>query len=154
MTKPLDGIRVIEIATYVFAPASAAVLSDWGADVIKIEHPVVSDPVRTVAAWGVPSSVRGIGFAFEVANRGKRSLALDIADPEGYELLLRLVDTADVFVTNFLPSTRVKLRIEPSDIMGRNPSIVYARASGQGTRGPGAALPGFDAMTYWARSGA
>src|SRR3954453_6967004 len=122
MTKPLDGVRVVDISTFVFGPATSAVLADWGADVIKIEHPVGGDPARNVSGWGVPSSVDGIGYIFESNNRGKRALALDVAAPEGYDVLLRLLDTADVFVTNFLPPTRRKLRIDPDDVLGRNPA--------------------------------
>ncbi len=154
MTKPLGGIRVIEVGSFVFGPATAVVLSDWGAEIIKIEHPTAGDPVRNVRAWGMPNSVDGVKFVFEFSNRGKRDLALDIGRPEGHEVLMRLVDTADVFVTNFLPVTRRKLRIDADDIRGRNRSIIYGRASGQGVRGPQAEEPGFDAMTYWARSGA
>jgi len=153
MTMPLEGVRVVDLTTYAFGPVTAAVLSDCGADVIKIEHPVGGDPARSIAAWGIPASVDGVSFNYEFNNRGKRSLALDIAHAEGHEILMRLVERADVFVTNLLPESRKKLRIETEDLSARNPSIVYARASGQGVHGPQAAMPGFDAMTYWARGG-
>jgi crotonobetainyl-CoA:carnitine CoA-transferase CaiB-like acyl-CoA transferase len=154
MTKPLDGIRVLEMATFVFGPSTSAVLADWGAEVVKIEHPVGGDPVRKVAAWGVPANVDGVRYIYEFNNRGKHSVSLDVSQPDGYEVFLRLVDSSDVFLTNFLASTRRKLKIEPADLMARNPRIVYARATGQGVRGPQAEGSGFDAMTYWARSGA
>jgi crotonobetainyl-CoA:carnitine CoA-transferase CaiB-like acyl-CoA transferase len=154
MTKPLEGIRVIDVGSFVFGPATSVVLADWGAEVIKIEHPRGGDPVRGVRAWGVPNSVDGVKFVFEFSNRGKKDLALDIGSPGGYDILMRLVDSADVFITNFLPTTRRKLGIDADDIRRRKPSIVYGRATGQGTRGPQAEDPGFDAMTYWARSGA
>jgi crotonobetainyl-CoA:carnitine CoA-transferase CaiB-like acyl-CoA transferase len=154
MTKPLAGIRVLDVGSFVFGPVTSVILGDWGAEVIKIEPPRSGDPVRNVSAWGVPACVDGVRYVYEFSNRGKKDLGLDIGRPEGREVLLRLVDSADVFVTNFLPVTRRKLRIDPKDIMARNPSIVYGRASGQGTRGPQAEDPGFDAMTYWARSGA
>lgn len=154
MTKPLEGVRVLEMGTFVFAPATTAVLADWGAEVVKIEHPTGGDPARNIAAWGVPAKVDGVGYVFEFSNRNKRAVALDVTQPEGYEVLLRLVDTTDVFVTNLLPTTQRNLQIQPDDLLDRNPSIIYARASGQGVRGPRAETAGFDAMTYWARSGA
>ncbi len=154
MSGPLSGVKVLEMGTFVFAPAAGAVLSEWGADVVKIEHPLVGDPARNTSGWGVPTIVDGVGFIFEFNNRGKRSIALDVARPEGYEVFLQLVDEADVFLTNFLPVTRRKLGIDIEDVMARNPAIVFALASGQGLRGPQAEMGGFDAMTYWARSGA
>jgi crotonobetainyl-CoA:carnitine CoA-transferase CaiB-like acyl-CoA transferase len=130
------------------------ILTDWGAEVLKIEHPVFGDPQRNITAWGVPAQVDGVTHLFEVANRGKQSMGLDISQPEGHDILMRLVDESDVFVTNFLPPARRKLRIEPEDILGRNPRIVYARGSAQGPRGDDAERGGFDAISYWGKSGA
>jgi crotonobetainyl-CoA:carnitine CoA-transferase CaiB-like acyl-CoA transferase len=154
MTGPLDGVRVLEVAIYAFAPSAAAILADWGAAVLKVEHPVTGDPGRNTAAWGVPAEVNGVSHLWEVANRGKRAMTLDIATPEGHEILMRLVEESDVFITNFLPAARRKLGIEPEDVLGRNPRIVYARASAQGPRGEMAERGGFDGVTYWTRSGA
>jgi crotonobetainyl-CoA:carnitine CoA-transferase CaiB-like acyl-CoA transferase len=154
MTAPLEGVRVLEVAIYAFVPSAAAILADWGADVLKVEHPVTGDPGRMTAAWGVPADVNGISHLWEVPNRGKRAMTLDLATPEGKEILLRLVDESDVFVTNFLPAARRKLGIEPEDIMARNPLIIYARGSAQGPRGDMAERGGFDGVTYWTRSGA
>jgi crotonobetainyl-CoA:carnitine CoA-transferase CaiB-like acyl-CoA transferase len=151
---PLDGVRVLEVASYVFVPAAAAVLADWGADVLKVEHPTVGDPARNTAAWGVPARVNGVSHLFEVGNRGKRAIGLDISTPEGRDILMTLVDDVDVFLTNLLPRARGKLGIEPEDVMARNPRIVYGRGSAQGPRGPLAARGGFDGITYWGRSGA
>lgn len=151
---PLDGVRVLEVASYVFVPAAAAVLADWGADVLKVEHPAYGDPARNTAAWGVPAQVHGVSHLFEVGNRGKRAIGLDIAKPEGREILLSLVEDVDVFLTNLLPAARRKLGIEPDDIMARNPRVVYGRGSAQGPRGPLAGRGGFDGITYWGRSGA
>jgi crotonobetainyl-CoA:carnitine CoA-transferase CaiB-like acyl-CoA transferase len=145
---------VLEVASFVFVPASGAILADWGADVLKIEHPAWGDPVRQVAAWGVPARVNGVSHLFEVGNRGKRALGLDINTDEGRDILMSLVDTADVFLTNLLPAARTKLGIEPEDVMGRNPLIIYGRGTAQGPRGPLAARGGFDGITYWGRSGA
>lgn len=154
MTGPLDGVRVLEVAIYAFAPSAAAILADWGADVLKVEHPVTGDPGRNTAAWGVPAEVNGVSHLWEVANRGKRAMTLDIAKPEGLEILMRLVDESDVFITNFLPAARRKLGIEPEDILGRNPRIIYARGSAQGPRGDMAERGGFDGITYWTHTGA
>jgi crotonobetainyl-CoA:carnitine CoA-transferase CaiB-like acyl-CoA transferase len=154
MTKPLDGVRVVEIGSFVFGPVTSAVLADCGADVVKVEHPMGGDPVRRAAAWGVPAKVDDIAYIFEFSNRGKRSVALDVAHPDGYEVFLRLIDTADVFLSNFLAATRHKLRVAPEDLLARNPRLVYARASGRGPRGPRSDLGGFDALNYWVQSGA
>lgn len=154
MTKPLDGVRVIELASYVFVPAAAAILGDWGAEVVKIEHPRFGDPARHTAAWGVPAEVNGVSHLWEAVNRGKRTVSLDVARPEGRELLMQLVEGSDVFLTNFLPAARRKLGIEPDDVMARNPRIVYGRGSANGPSGAEADRGGFDGVTYWGRSGA
>jgi crotonobetainyl-CoA:carnitine CoA-transferase CaiB-like acyl-CoA transferase len=154
MTSPMEGVRVLEVAIYAFAPSAAAILADWGADVLKIEHPLLRDPGRSTAAWGVPAEVNGVSHLFEAVNRGKRAMAIDIAAPEGRDILMQLVDESDVFVTNFLPAARRKLGIEPEDIQGRNPRIIYARGSAQGPRGDLSERGGFDGVTYWTRSGA
>jgi crotonobetainyl-CoA:carnitine CoA-transferase CaiB-like acyl-CoA transferase len=150
----LKGVKVLEVAIFAFAPSAGVILTDWGAEVLKIEHATAGDPQRDIAAWGVPAQVDGIAHLFEVANRGKRSMGLDISTPEGHAILMRLVDEIDVFVTNFLPAARRKLRIEPEDVLGRNPRVVYARGSAQGPRGESAERGGFDSISYWGRSGA
>jgi crotonobetainyl-CoA:carnitine CoA-transferase CaiB-like acyl-CoA transferase len=148
----MEGVRVIEVAAWTFVPAAGGVLADWGADVIKVEHPVGGDPQRNLAAGGIiPGS--SINFIIEVPNRGKRSIGLDLATDQGRAVLYELVAHADVFLTNFLPDARQRLRIDVADIQGVNPSIVYARGSGYGARGPDATSGGYDATAYWARSG-
>lgn len=154
MPGPMEGVRVLEAAIYAFAPSAAAILADWGADVLKIEHPVLADPGRNTAAWGVPADVNGVSHLWEVTNRGKRAMGLDLNSEEGKEIFWQLIDQSDVFITNFLPAARRKLGIEPADVMARNPRIVYARASAQGPKGPMAERGGFDGVTYWTRSGA
>jgi crotonobetainyl-CoA:carnitine CoA-transferase CaiB-like acyl-CoA transferase len=151
-TKPMDGVRVIEVAAWTFVPAAGGVLADWGADVIKIEHPLGGDPQRNLAAGGIIPGA-SVNFIIEVPNRGKRSLGLDLGTDEGRTLLYELVAHADVFLTNFLPDARQRLRIDVEDIQAVNPSIVYARGSGYGARGPDAGSGGYDATAYWARSG-
>lgn len=151
---PLSGVKVLEVAMYIFGPAAAAVLGDWGADVVKIEHPTRADPVRSTAAWGFPSSMQGLSYLWEVANRGKRAIAVDVGRPEGRAIVLRLAEEVDVFVTSLLPATRRKLGIDADDLLAVNPRLVYARASAAGPLGPEAEAGGFDGITYWARSGA
>ncbi|MDA4108130.1 CaiB/BaiF CoA transferase family protein [Mycolicibacterium holsaticum] len=153
MTKVLQGVRVLEVALYGFVPAAASALSDWGADVVKIEHPETGDPIRGLAAFGVKPGDGGVTMLWEVLNRGKRCAGIDIAHPDGYAALMSLVDHADVFVTNFLGPARQRLRIDAEHIRARNPSIVYARGTGHGVRGPDADRGGFDGISYWARSG-
>ncbi|WP_448638487.1 CaiB/BaiF CoA transferase family protein [Geodermatophilus sp. URMC 63] len=152
--KVLDGVRVVELASYLFVPAAGAILADWGADVVKIEHPEHPDPQRALVIADM--SVGGEAFEplMQQANRGKRSVGLDGSTPEGYEILRNLVAGADVFLTNLLPESRTRLRVDVDDIRSMNPSIVYVRGSGYGPAGPERSMPGFDGTTYWARGGA
>jgi crotonobetainyl-CoA:carnitine CoA-transferase CaiB-like acyl-CoA transferase len=150
----MDGVRVLEVAIYGFVPSAGAVLADWGARVVKIEHPVTGDPMRGLAAWGVAPGTGGVTHLWELFNRGKESVGIDLTDPEGLDLLMRLVDDADVFLTNFLGPARRRLGIDVEDIRARNPRIVYGRGTGYGARGPDADAGGFDGISYWARSGA
>jgi crotonobetainyl-CoA:carnitine CoA-transferase CaiB-like acyl-CoA transferase len=153
MTKPMEGVRVLEVAMFGFVPSAAGILSDWGADVIKVEHPEGGDPVRRISAWGVEPGAGGMTYLWEVFNRGKRSVTIDIRNPDGRELLLSLAERADVFLTNFLPPARRKLGIEAEDLLARNPRIIYARGSAHGSKGPDAEKGGFDGLTYWAGAG-
>src|ERR687891_2782052 len=108
MSDLLAGVRVIEVAAWTFVPAAGAVLADWGADVIKVEHPRTGDPQRGLAAGGLlPNS--GVNFMIEIPNRGKRSVGIDLGTDAGRELLYQLVADADVFLTNFLPDVRRRL---------------------------------------------
>ena len=153
MDRVLHGIRVVEVAQWWFVPAAGAVLADWGADVIKIEHPVSGDPQRGLVTSGLVPSTGGINFMVEQSNRGKRSVGIDLAHPRGLELLHRLVETADVFLTNFLPAARRRLRIDVDDIRRINPRVIYVRGHGQGNRGPDRERGGYDAASFWCRGG-
>lgn len=154
MSRPLDGVRVIEVSSWMFVPSGGAVLVDWGADVLKIEHPVTGDPQRGLVTSGlVPGGGSGVNFMMEQPNRGKRSVGIDIEHPDGHEALMRLVEKADVFLTNYMPKVRRKLKIDVDDIRARNPNIVVARGTGQGTKGPDAEKGGFDGASFWARGG-
>jgi crotonobetainyl-CoA:carnitine CoA-transferase CaiB-like acyl-CoA transferase len=153
MEQVLSGVRIVEVAQWWFVPSAGAVLADWGADVIKIEHPVTGDPQRGLVTSGFFPDTGGVNFMMEQSNRGKRSVGIDLANPQGRQALLRLVETADVFLTNFLPQARRKLRIEVEDIRAVNPKIVYVRGHGQGARGPDAEKGGYDAASFWSRGG-
>ncbi len=152
MALALEGIRVLEVAQWWFVPSAGAVLSDWGADVIKIEHPTFGDPQRGLITSGmVPSA--SVNYMIDQPNRGKRSVGLDLKSPGGVEILYRLAETSDVFLTSFLPSARQKLEIDVEHIRARNPNIVYVRGSGQGTRGPDSDKAGYDGTSFWCRGG-
>jgi len=154
MATALDGIRVLEVASWTFVPAAGAVLADWGADVIKVEHPVTGDPQRGLIAMGlIPGGDSAVNYIIEQPNRGKRSVGLDISTERGLELLYRLAAESDVFLTSFLPEVRQRLEIDVEHIQAVNPRIVYARGTGQGPRGPDAGKGGYDGAVYWGRGG-
>lgn len=150
----LEGVRVLDVSMYMFAPACAAVLADWGADVIKVVPPKVADPMmgRTVIA-GLPDVGPGVAFMWEIANRGKRCVAIDLTTEAGRDLLHDLVRQSDVFVTNLLPDARRRFGIEADDLQAIRPDLIYARASGHGPLGPEADAGGFDHTDFWARTG-
>jgi crotonobetainyl-CoA:carnitine CoA-transferase CaiB-like acyl-CoA transferase len=154
MTQLLNDIKIVEVAIYGFVPSAAAALSDWGAQVIKVEHPETGDPVHGLSAYGINPGDGGVTPLWEVFNRGKQSVGIDIATGEGLELLMKLVDEADVFLTNFMGSARKRLGIDVDAIMARNPRIIYGRGTGHGPIGPDAEKGGFDAVSYWSRPGA
>ena len=153
MARILEGVRVVEVAQWWFVPSGGAVLADWGADVVKIEHPVTGDPQRGLVTSGFFPPTGGVNFMMEQSNRGKRSVGIDLANPRGREVLMKLVSTADVFLTNFLPAARRRLMIDVDDIRRVNPKIVYARGHGQGPKGPDAEKGGYDAASFWCRGG-
>lgn len=153
MQQVMKGIRVLEVAQYTFVPSAGAVLADWGADVIKIEHPVTGDGQRGLIQVGGRDNTAQINFLMEHANRGKRSIGLDVGKPEGLDLLYAIAKTSDVFLTSFLPGSRQRLKIDLEHIRAVNPKIIYARGSAHGERGPESHRGGYDSTDYWARSG-
>jgi crotonobetainyl-CoA:carnitine CoA-transferase CaiB-like acyl-CoA transferase len=153
MTGPLDGVRVLEVASHVFVPMSGAVLAEWGADVIKVEHPETGDPYRGLVTAGLHKVYGGVDVQFQAANRGKRSVGIDLKDADGRRVLSRLLGTADVFVTNLRAQAVERLNIDVEDVRAENPSLIYVRATAFGARGPDAGQGGYDAGAYWARSG-
>lgn len=153
MSAPLTGVRVVEVASHVFVPMAGAVLAEWGADVLKIEHPVTGDPYRGLVTAGLHKVHHGADVQFQAANRGKRSLGVDLKHAGGRALLSRLLVSADVFVTNLRPSGRRSLRIGVEDVRADNPALIYVTGSAFGPEGPDADRGGYDAGAYWARTG-
>jgi crotonobetainyl-CoA:carnitine CoA-transferase CaiB-like acyl-CoA transferase len=153
MEPLLEHIRVVEVAQWGFVPSCGAVLADWGADVIKIEHPQHGDPMRGLMAGGLIVQTGDYNYMIEQMNRGKRGLGLDLAKHEGREVMLKLIERSDVFLTSFLEPARERLGITYDDLSKVNPALIYARGHGQGQRGPDADQAGFDAVSYWSRSG-
>ncbi len=151
MTAPLDGVRVIEVSNWVAGPAAAAILADLGADVIKVEPPE-GDALRAF-------SLRALGYdvdlntAFQMDNRGKRSIVVDFEQPGAADVMRRLAGAADVFLTNLTQPRRERYRVTYDDLRAANPRLVYTSLTGYGTRGPDAGRPGFDYSAFWARSG-
>jgi crotonobetainyl-CoA:carnitine CoA-transferase CaiB-like acyl-CoA transferase len=150
----MQGIRILEVAEHTFVPASSAILSDWGAEVIKVEPVGRGDAMRALGRTGVIDlGEGGVHVLLEHSNRGKRSIGLDLSSAEGREVLYRLAAVSDVFLTNKLPRVRRDLAIDVDDIRAHNPNIIYVRGSGYGSHGPDADRGGYDILGYWCRSG-
>jgi crotonobetainyl-CoA:carnitine CoA-transferase CaiB-like acyl-CoA transferase len=150
MTAIMKGVRILEVAEHVFVPAASAILSDWGAEVIKIEPVERGDAARGLAA----SAQHGVLALYEHANRGKRSLGLDLSQPDGLAILYKLAGSSDIFLTNKVRRIRDKLKIEVDDIRVHNPDIIYVRGTGNGERGPESDKGSYDLLNFWHRSGA
>jgi crotonobetainyl-CoA:carnitine CoA-transferase CaiB-like acyl-CoA transferase len=147
-----EGLKVLDCASFIAAPAAATVLSDFGASVIKIEPPGSGDPYRNLPNLpGYPQSEHN--FAWLLEARNKRSLALDLSKPDGQAVLHRLAAEADVFITNFPPAVRGRLGISYAELAPLNERLIYASFTGYGEKGEEANKPGFDSNAYWARSG-
>jgi len=146
----LAGLKVIELATYIAAPGAGGVLADWGADVIKVEAPN-GDPIRAFHE-NIGSELEG-NPVFDMDNRGKRGVALDIRKPEGRSALLRLLGTADVFLTNTRPGALKRAQLDWESLHAENPRLIYCSVTGYGLSGPEADRPGFDVAAYWSRAG-
>jgi crotonobetainyl-CoA:carnitine CoA-transferase CaiB-like acyl-CoA transferase len=153
MTAVMQGVRILEVAEHTFVPAASALLADWGAEVVKIEHVERGDAMRGLASSGLAVMGTNVHVLLEHSNRGKQSLGLDLTSAEGIEILYKLAATCDVFLTNKLPSVREKLRIDVDDIWAANPDMIYVRGTGQGERGPEADRGSYDSLAYWCRAG-
>jgi len=152
VSRPLEGIKVLDFSEHGFVPSAAAALGDFGADVVKIER-LSGDAMRSIIGSGMVATKDGYDYLFQLYNRNKRCLALDVEDPTGREVFERAVRWADVYITNQLPRVRRKLHTEPADLFAINPTLVFARGHGQGQRGADAEAGGFDGVSYWARGG-
>jgi crotonobetainyl-CoA:carnitine CoA-transferase CaiB-like acyl-CoA transferase len=147
-----DGVRVVELAQWVFVPVAGALLADWGADVIHIE-PTEGDPYRGLATQGIGTERAGVNLSLALANRGKRSIALDVRSEQGLAVLHRLLESADVFLTNMRPNALTRLGLDAESVTGRYPRLIYARGSGYGARGPDANQAGYDSTAFFSRGG-
>src|ERR1700741_4472101 len=153
MTKVMKGIRVLEVAQHTFVPSAGGILADWGADVIKIEHPVRGVAMRGLLRLGDMTLDPKRNTLMGHPNRGKRSVGVDISTPQGQEIIYDLAKTSDVFLTTYLPKLRQKLNIDVEHIRAANPQIIYARGSAYGDKGPERDVGGFDGTAFWSRSG-
>ena len=147
-----EGVKVVELAQWVFVPVAGALLADWGADVIRIEK-LGGDPYRALATQGIGTDRGGVNLSMALANRGKRSIALDLQREEGRAVLDELLDSADVFLTNLRPGALERLGLGADAVRERFPQLVYARGHGYGVRGPDADQAGYDASAFFARGG-
>ena len=152
MTDIMQGVRILEVAEHTFVPAASAILADWGAEVIKIEHVERGDAMRGLASSGVMPMADGVHVILEHSNRGKKSIGVDLTTEKGLEVVYKLAATCDVFLTNKLPAIRKKLHVEIDDIRAHNPSIIYVAGTGGGERGPDADRGGYDFLSYWCRA--
>src|SRR5271156_1015395 len=146
-----SGLRVVELASFIAGPGAAVILSDFGADVVKVEPP-------TGDTWRIghkipPQPQAKDPYPFHLANRNKRGLSLDLKSPSARQVLERLVKWADVLIVNTPHPARKRLKLEYDDLVDWNPRLIYADVTGFGQKGPDASLPGFDITSYWARSG-
>ena len=146
----LKGLKVVEFASYIAAPGAACILGDWGAEVIKVERPG-GDQMRHAFA-DLKTELKG-NPTFDLDNRGKRAVVLDVGKPEGREALARLAATADVFITNVRPAALKRAGLDEATIRAANPRLVYCQVTGYGLEGPEAHKPGFDVTAFWARAG-
>jgi crotonobetainyl-CoA:carnitine CoA-transferase CaiB-like acyl-CoA transferase len=153
MIKVMQGFRVLELAQFTFVPAAGAILADWGADVIKVEHPARGDTQRGFLNMGGIQVDPERHPLMEHPNRGKRSVGIDVSTRGGQEVIYELAKTSDVFLTNYMPAQRQKHNFDVEHIRAVNPNIVYARGSAYGDKGAERDAGGYDGTAFWTRSG-
>jgi crotonobetainyl-CoA:carnitine CoA-transferase CaiB-like acyl-CoA transferase len=153
MDRPLEGVRVVELAMWVAGPSTSAVLGDWGADVIKLEDPKTGDPIRGFVTRTMGDPNARIRPPFELDNRNKRSVAVDLRRAEGHAFALRLIERADVFVTSLRLDAIERMKLDHATLSAKNPRLIYASINGYGHRGPDRNRPAYDYAAAWARSG-
>src|SRR5579885_1006013 len=152
MDRPLAGFKVVELAMWVAGPSTAAVLADWGADVIKLEDPAGGDPIRAMTTRAMNNPGVQVRPPYELDNRNKRSVAVDVRKPDGREFALRIIDRADVFVTSLRLDALERMKLDYASLSARNPRLIYASLNGYGHRGPDRLRPAYDYAAAWARS--
>ena len=152
MSSMFSGVRVLELAQFVYVPGAGALLADQGAEVIHVEPTGTGDPYRSLRV-GDGREVGTVNLAMEQNNRGKKSIALDLKVPAGRDAFMALIKTADVFMTSVRPDAIARLGLEPEDLWAVQPRLIYARGNGLGFVGGEANKPGFDASAFWARGG-
>lgn len=151
MSGPLNGVKVIEMGVWVAGPAATGLMADWGADVIKVEPPA-GDPQRFVfGALGVADQ-KGVP-PFEIDNRGKRSVVLDLRNEDGLQKMFALLEDADVFVSNVRPAGLARMGLDPDSLTKRFPRLIYGQLTGYGTTGPDVDKAGYDIGAFWSRTG-
>lgn len=150
--RPLEGIKVVEMATFIAVPAVGRILADLGAEVIKIESAKGDNLRYTAPNEGRPSDPHE-DINFDLENGGKKGIVVDLRTDKGREVLFKLLDDADVFLTNWRPQALARKNLTYDDLKGRYPSLVYASLTGYGEKGPDKDLPGFDYTAFFARSG-
>ncbi len=146
----LEGVKVVEYATYIAAPGAGAIMADWGASVIKVEPPA-GDPMRFF--FDTTGTESALNPVFELDNRGKRGVVLDTTKEDGRQALLKLADGADVFLTNVRPGALARAGLDYEALSARNPRLIYTSVTGYGLQGPDADRAGFDSAVFWSRSG-
>ncbi|AYJ50375.1 CaiB/BaiF CoA transferase family protein [Rhodococcus sp. P1Y] len=147
------GVKVVELAQWVFVPVAGALLCDWGAEVIKVESPSAGDPYRGLVEQGVTTGSETVNYSVELANRGKRSIGLDLKSAEGRDIFYALIADADVFLTNFRSTALDRLGLSVETLREINPRLIYARGHGFGVRGPDKDVPAYDNTAFWSRGG-
>lgn len=154
MAGPLEGIKVVELGVWVAGPAAGGILADWGADVVKIEPPT-GDPARTFGRMlGItPQDRHHVSPPFQMDNRGKRSVVLDLATEDGQAHARQLIDGADVFLTNIRTGALQRIGLDFEAVAAANPRLVYGLITGYGAQGPDADRPAYDVAAFWARAG-
>jgi crotonobetainyl-CoA:carnitine CoA-transferase CaiB-like acyl-CoA transferase len=147
-----SGLKVLDLASYIAGPAATTILGDFGADVVKVEPPKTGDAYRYFYMTP-PNPISEVNYAWQLTNRNKRSIAIDLKAAEAREVLRRLIRWADVVVVNFPPRVKAALGVTYEEVAPLNPRLIYADITGYGAEGPEADTPGFDITAYWARSG-
>jgi len=147
----LDGVKVVEVSTWAAGPTCGMWLAEWGADVIRVE-PIEGDAVRGFAQWGILPTT-DFNFLWEMWNRSKRGIAVDLSREQGQDIVHRLVEKSDIFLANLRPNALKRARLEYEILSTLNPRIIYASITGHGNKGPGTEWPAFDDLAFWARAG-